>query len=29
MLAMAPERHRPLFELLAGCGLRISEAIAL
>lgn len=28
-LAMAPERHRPLFELLATCGLRISEAIAL
>jgi integrase len=29
ILAMAPERHRPLFELLATCGLRISEAIAL
>jgi len=29
VLAMAPERHRPLFELLATCGLRISEAIAL
>lgn len=29
ILAMAPERHRPLFELLASCGLRISEAIAL
>jgi integrase len=28
-LAMAPERHRPLFELLATTGLRISEAIAL
>jgi integrase len=29
ILAMAPERHRPLFELLASCGLRISEALAL
>jgi integrase len=29
VLVMAPERHRPLFELLASCGLRISEAIAL
>lgn len=29
LLAMAPERHRPLFELLASCGLRISEALAL
>ncbi len=29
VLAMAPERHRLLFELLASCGLRISEAIAL
>ena len=29
VLAMAPERPRPLFELLASCGLRISEAIAL
>ncbi|HMJ72949.1 MAG TPA: phage integrase SAM-like domain-containing protein [Solirubrobacterales bacterium] len=29
ILAMAPEHHRPLFELLATCGLRISEAIAL
>ena len=29
VLAMAPERHKPLFELLASCGLRISEAIAL
>lgn len=29
VLAMAPERHRPLFELLAATGLRISEAIAL
>jgi integrase len=29
VLAMAPERHKPLFELLATCGLRISEAIAL
>jgi integrase len=29
ILAMAPERHRPLFELLATTGLRISEAIAL
>jgi integrase len=29
VLAMAPERHKPLFELLAATGLRISEAIAL
>ena len=29
ILAMAPERHRLVFELLASCGLRISEAIAL
>jgi integrase len=29
ILAMVPERRRPLFELLASCGLRISEAIAL
>jgi len=29
VLAMAPERHRLLFELLASTGLRISEAIAL
>lgn len=29
VLAMAPARHKPLFELLAMCGLRISEAIAL
>ncbi len=29
ILAMAPEQHRPLFELLASTGLRISEAIAL
>jgi len=29
ILAMAPDRHRPLFELLASCGLRIGEAIAL
>jgi integrase len=29
VLAMAPERYRLLFEVLAGCGLRISEAIAL
>lgn len=29
ILAMAPERHRLLFELLASCGLRISEVIAL
>ncbi|HEU4906264.1 MAG TPA: tyrosine-type recombinase/integrase, partial [Solirubrobacterales bacterium] len=29
LLAMTPERHRPLFELLASCGLRISEALAL
>jgi integrase len=29
VLAMAPESHKPLFELLATTGLRISEAIAL
>jgi integrase len=29
ILAMANERHKLLFEVLAGCGLRISEAIAL
>lgn len=29
LLAMAPEQHRLLFEVLAGCGLRISEAIGL
>ncbi|HEX3174449.1 MAG TPA: tyrosine-type recombinase/integrase [Solirubrobacterales bacterium] len=29
VLAMAPERHAPLLELLAATGLRISEAIAL
>jgi integrase len=29
ILAMAPERHRLLLELLASTGLRISEAIAL
>jgi integrase len=29
ILAMAPEPHRLLFEVLATCGLRISEAIAL
>jgi integrase len=29
VLAMAPERHKPLLELLAATGLRISEAIAL
>lgn len=29
ILAMAPERHRLLFEVLATCGLRISEAIGL
>jgi integrase len=29
VLAMAPERHRLFFELLASTGLRISEAIAL
>lgn len=29
ILAMAPEHHRLLFEVLATCGLRISEAIAL
>jgi integrase len=28
-LAMAPEAHKLLFEVLASCGLRISEAIAL
>ena len=26
---MAPARHRLLLEILAGCGLRISEALAL
>lgn len=29
VLAMATDRHRILYEVLAGCGLRISEAIAL
>lgn len=29
VLAMAPEPHEVLFEVLATCGLRISEAIAL
>lgn len=29
VLAITPERHQPLFELLAATGLRISEAIAL
>lgn len=29
VLSMVPDRHRLLFGLLAGCGLRISEAIAL
>ena len=29
VLAIAPERHKPLFELLAASGLRISEVIAL
>jgi integrase len=29
LLAMAPEPHRLLFEVLAGCGLRVSEAIGL
>jgi hypothetical protein len=29
ILEMAPERHAPLFDLLAATGLRISEAIAL
>jgi len=29
VLAMAPERYEVLFEVLATCGLRISEAIAL
>jgi integrase len=29
VLSMAPIRHKLLLELLAGCGLRISEAIAL
>lgn len=29
LLAMTPERHRLLFELLAGTGLRISEALGL
>jgi integrase len=29
VLAMAPDRHKLLFEVLATCGLRISEAIGL
>jgi integrase len=29
VLAMAPDRHKALFEVLATCGLRISEAIGL
>jgi integrase len=29
VLAMAPDRHKLLLEILAGCGLRISEAVAL
>lgn len=29
ILSSAPERHKLLLELLVGCGLRISEAIAL
>ncbi|HEX4304834.1 MAG TPA: tyrosine-type recombinase/integrase [Solirubrobacterales bacterium] len=29
VLSMAPERYRLLLEILAGCGLRISEALAL
>lgn len=29
VLAAAPDEHRLLLELLAGCGLRISEALAL
>lgn len=29
VLSMVPEKHRLLFEILAGCGLRISEAVAL
>lgn len=29
VLTMTPQRHQPLFELLAATGLRISEAIAL
>jgi integrase len=29
LLTMAPEPHKLLFEVLASCGLRISEAIAL
>jgi integrase len=29
VLSMAPARHRLLLEILAGCGLRISEALAL
>jgi integrase len=29
VLAMAPDRHRVMFEVLATCGLRISEAIGL
>jgi integrase len=29
VLAAAPEEHRLLLELLAGCGLRISEAVGL
>jgi integrase len=28
VLTMTPQRHQPLFELLAATGLRISEAIA-
>lgn len=29
MLAMTPDRHKLLFEVLATCGLRISEAVGL
>jgi integrase len=29
LLSMAPDHHKLLLEILAGCGLRISEAVAL